>query len=385
MHSKLKGALSAMVACLVVGMLCIGVLSGCGETPAQVSADQSSEGQVDEEVKPVQVRVASVRGPLSVGLSSFMADAAEGKTHNSYLIAITSGFGEIQDAIVEGTVDIAVMQPTAAAQLYHTTEGGVSVVAISSIGSDSVVSADKRFSELSDLSDKTVYVGSMSTETLYSFTYLLDKEGLGESVTIERNGDAAEVIALMSSDRQTAAVLTEPYASAAMLRGEGRMRSVELSSVWDELSDDGSRLVGGVVVVRKAFLAAHPEAVEEFLQGLATSSEAVTNDPVSAMDQIIEMGILDSALTSENSIIGSQPVCIRGEEMAQALSGYLTVMYEYSPTSFGELPAEDFYATTLEVAEAEAEADGDAAATPDGDATAVPEGEPTADQDETAA
>ena len=40
-------------------------------------------------------------------------------------------------------------------------------------------------------------------------------------------------------------------------------------------------------------------------------------------------------------------VCITGNEMQEALSGYLEVLYQANPQSVGgALPAEDFYAFT---------------------------------------
>ena len=55
-------------------------------------------------------------------------------------------------------------------------------------------------------------------------------------------------------------------------------------------------------------------------------------------------GIIEKAAVAEKAIPACNITYLEGEEMKQALSGYLTVLCEQDPASVGGgLPGEDFY------------------------------------------
>ena len=116
-----------------------------------------------------------------------------------------------------------------------------------------------------------------------------------------------------------------------------------LSEAWDAIGG-GSRMVTGVTVVRKAFLAEHPAAVERFLAAHAESAKTANEDVEGTAALIAEYGIIEKAPVAQKALPKCAVSCLTGEEMAAALKGYLEVLFKADPASVGgAVPDEGFY------------------------------------------
>ena len=123
---------------------------------------------------------------------------------------------------------------------------------------------------------------------------------------------------------------------------DGLRVALDLTAEWDAL-DNGSAMITGVVVARRAFVEEHPAAVAAFLADYAASVEWVNTNTADAAARIGDMGIVDAAV-AEKALPYCNIVCITGEEMAGKLSGYLQVLFDAEPKAVGgKLPGEDFY------------------------------------------
>ena len=104
-----------------------------------------------------------------------------------------------------------------------------------------------------------------------------------------------------------------------------------------------SRLVTGVTVVRDEFWNENQDAVEEFLDDHEESSEFINENVEEGARLTEKRGIIEKAAIAQKAIPYCNITCITGEEMKEALSGYLQVLYEMAPESVGgELPIMDF-------------------------------------------
>ena len=207
-----------------------------------------------------------------------------------------------------------------------------------------MVTGDDSIKTFDDLAGKTIYMTGRGQTPEYVMNFLLDQAGIKDQVTIEYKSEATEVVSALAADPNATAVLPQPYATVAQSRVEGLQAVIDLNDVWDNYAGDGSRLVTGVTVVRNEFLEEHPEAVQEFLDGQATSVETVNGDPEAASELVVKRGIIDNAGVAAKAIPECSLVCITGAEMQDALSGYLQVLYDADPTSVGgALPGDDFY------------------------------------------
>lgn len=288
------------------------------------------------------VRVGSLKGPTSMGLVELMHN--EG-TQNAYEYTVEATPDAITPALIRGELDVALIPANLAAVLYNKTEGALEVVAINTLGVLYVLENGDTIHSVADLKGKTIYSTGQGTTPEFALNYVLSKNGLDPAadVTVEFKSEAAEVASAMLADAAAVAVLPEPFVTSVILQNENVRVALSLSDEWDK-AGDGSAMVTGVAVVRKAFAEENPEAVAAFLTEYAASTAYVNENPAEASVWIEELGIVAKAALAEKAIPACNIVLITGDEMKTKLSGYLTALYDQNPESVGgTLPGEDFY------------------------------------------
>lgn len=173
-------------------------------------------------------------------------------------------------------------------------------------------------------------------------TYLLKKNGLSiDDLQVEFKSEAAEVVAALSQDSQAVGILPQPFATVATTQNASLKIVLHFGEEWDKSATDGSRLVTGVTVARAAVPA---ESIEKFLKDHAASVQYVNAHPEEAAALVEQNGIV-KAVVAQRAIPDCSIVSLSGEEMKQALSGYLDALFQISPESIGgQLPDDNFYA-----------------------------------------
>ena len=313
-------------------------LTGCGAKGTAAGTKGSTAGSAASN-SSTSVRVASLKGPTTIGLVHFMDQAAskDSGLANSYSFTLSTAADEVLPSLIKGDTDIALIPANAASVVYNKTKGGVTCLNVNTLGVLSVVTADTSIDLLKDLAGKTVYLTGKGTTPEYVMNYLLDATGIAGSVTLEFKSEATEVLSVLASDPTAIGVLPQPFATAALA----------LTDAWNEAADaagDDSQLVTGVTVVRNEFLDEHPETVEEFLKGQSASVEYVNKHPEKAAKFVVEQGILESEAVAQKAIPACHLVCLTGKKLKQALAGYLEVLYRADASSVGgTLPADAFY------------------------------------------
>lgn len=333
--------------------LALGLLAGCSaqSTSANVASSVSEETSVEEtsvqeetteeSTEAVTVHVGSLKGPTSMGLVNLMKSSENGATANSYEFTMATAADEIAAGMIQGSLDIALVPANLASVLYNKTEGQIEVIDINTLGVLYCISGDESITSVNDLAGKTVITTGQGTTPEYSLRYLLDSYGITDC-NIEFKSEATEVASALAEDPMQIAVLPQPFATAAQIQNEALHSCFSLSDEWDKITSD-SRLVTGVTIVRKAFLEKQPAAVEAFLAEHAGSVEA-SKDVDTTSELVAEYGIVEKAPVAKKALPFCSLVCITGDEMKTALSGYLEVLFNADPTSVGgKLPEDDFY------------------------------------------
>lgn len=353
-----RSALRAGGLLLANGLLLVGcsAQSGSEATSAATSADSASaadatsatsaQSATEATGEAVTVHVASLKGPTSIGLVSFMDQVKKGASTGAegYTFAIATAADEIIPNVVKGEVDIALIPANAAAVLYGKTQGGVSVIDINTLGVLNVVTGDASIKSIADLADKTVYMTGKGATPEYAMGFLLTQAGIADTVTLEFKDEPTEVVSVLAADPNAVGVLPQPFATVATTKNEGLAIALDLTDAWDAAVSDGSQLITGVTVARKEFIEAHPDLVKAFVDGQTASVKAANDNPADVAPLVVEAGIIDNEAIAAKAIPGCHLVCITGDEMMAALSGYLKTLYDADPTSVGgELPADDFY------------------------------------------
>ena len=305
------------------------------------TTDPTTEPSTEPEPapEPVNVRVASLKGPTTMGIVALRDKAERGETFDSYTFDMQTDASAVAAQVVAGEADIALVPANLAAVLYKRTEGGVAVIDINTLGVLYCVTGDESITSVKDLAGKTVVLTGQGTTPEYSLRYLLEKNGVTDC-ELEFKSEATEVAAVLAADPTKIAVLPQPFATVAQVQNTELHEAFSLSDEWDAVSD-GSRMVTGVTIVRKAFLEEHPEAVARFLEEHAASAAAENADKAAL---IVKYGTIEKEPVANKALPKCGIVCISGDEMKAALSGYLGVLYAADPTSVGgALPADDFY------------------------------------------
>lgn len=319
-------------------------------TEAENTGAETGSEAVSEEEKEgsgaAAVRVGSLKGPTSMGLAYLMETAKNGETANTYEFIMAGKADELVGNIANGSLDIALVPANVASVLYNKTQGQVKVIDINTLGVLYVVASDDSISTMEDLKGKTVYMTGKGTTPEFAMNYLLAENGLGSGdVTMEFKSEAAEVASILKEDPSAIGVLPQPFASAACMQNPELKTVMDLTEQWDLLNKEGkSRMVTGVTIVRTGFLEEHEAAVERFLKDHAESAEYTSAEPEKAAQLVADIGIVEKAAMAQKAMPLCNIVCITGEEMKQALSGYLEVLSGQDAKSIGgTLPGDDFY------------------------------------------
>ena len=290
------------------------------------------------------IRVGSLKGPTSIGLVELMERSENKETGNEYTFTIETAADTLITQMVQKELDIALVPANVASVLYNKTEGQIVVIDINTLGVLYIISGDKNISELEELSGKTVYLTGKGTTPDYVLQYVLEENNLND-VKLEYKSEATEVAAVLSADENAIGLLPQPFATATMVKNSNINVLFDMNEEWNKLQgENGSMMVTGVTVVRKEFLEQNEEAVKLFLKDHKQSAEFVNANVEKAAALVVKTGIIEKEPIAIKAISKCNITFIEKEEMKNALSGYLNVLYAKDAKAVGgALPKDDFY------------------------------------------
>ena len=328
-------------------------LAACGRKPdipdtASTAPESDAQGLVPSdppaELPPeaVQTRFATLKGPTAMGLVHLMSMPGIGE-HWTFTLAGSAD--EVTPALIKGDLDVACVPANLASVLYNKTEGGVVCLAVNTLGVLYIVENGDEIQSVADLAGKTIVSAGKGSTPEYGLRYLLSENGIDpdRDVTIDWKSEHSECVAALASGAATVAMLPQPFVTAAQNKLEHLRVALDLTAEWDAL-DNGSAMITGVAVARRAFVEEHPETVKCFLPYYAQSVDWVNANPAEAAELIAAYGIIESAAIAEQALPHCNIVCLTGQEMYEKLSGYLQVLSAAAPEAVGgELPRDDFF------------------------------------------
>ncbi len=344
--------------------------AGCASSAPSSPTGSPAPGDATAE-EPVTLRVASLKGPTSIGLAALIAEsdglaadsdpvaqeagqgsAAASDEPPAYSFTIAGTADEIVPALASGDVDIALIPANLAATLYQRTDGGIRVIDVNTLGVLYGLSGDESVQSMADLAGRTVYLTGKGTVPQYTLECLLDAAGVPlDALTLEYRSEPAEVVALLAADPSAVGIVPQPYATAALAQNDTLRTVLDLTEEWDLLatrSDQSARVFGrlvtGVTVARAAVVDEHPQAVAAFVEAHRASAATAVNDPAAVAPTVADLGIVGSVSIAERAIPQCSIVCLTGAEMQDALAGYLAMLEARAPQAIGgQLPGDDFY------------------------------------------
>ena len=293
-----------------------------------------------------EVNLYVLSGPTGIGAMNLWAAADAGETENTYHVTMSGANDEVVAAISKGEADIAAVATNMAAALYNKTEGGVTVLAVNTLGVLSLLGNGQEATSIADLAGKTIYAPGQGANPEYILRYVLTGNGLDpdRDVTIQFVGEGSELLTVWQSEPEAIIMAPQPVATSILMQYEGARTLFDMTEEWDKASGGDSTLMMGCVIVRNAFLQENPGAVELFLQDYAASIEKAQSDAAGTAALCEQYGLIPKAALAEKALPYCGLTFVTGAEMKTGLSGYLQVMYDANPKSVGgALPGDDFY------------------------------------------
>ncbi|MCL2482899.1 MAG: ABC transporter substrate-binding protein [Propionibacteriaceae bacterium] len=313
------------------------VLSGCSASGTRSSAPESGASNT--------IRVASLKGPTTMGLVSMISDP------DSYLgDAVSASFDmegtadAITPKLVSGGIDVAFIPANLAAVLYSKDPEMIQVAAITTLNVLYVVTKGVDIESVDDLTGQIVYSTGLGTTPEAVLDTVLAAHNLSDQVHVRYLSEASEVAARLASSSQAIAVLPEPYVTAAMSKDPSIKVAIDLGVQFQAAT--GSPVVSGVAVVRQEYADTHSDLVQTFLKGLARSASHTVSSPDTTGILIADQGITPTPQIATQAIPRCSITTITGHSVQVALDGYLASLYRSNPSLVGgTLPDSEFYWT----------------------------------------
>jgi NitT/TauT family transport system substrate-binding protein len=330
-------------------LLAVTLLPGCGTSESdEATASGTPSATAEPTTEPTTIRIASLKGPTTMGLVELMDQVATGEARHDYQVTMYGTPDEIVPLVAQGEVDVALVPANLAAVLYNRTEGAIKVAAINTLGVIELLEDGDTIHSIADLAGRTIYSTGKGASPEYVLNYLLTSNGLDPAtdVTVDYRSEATEVAALLAAEPGAVGVLPQPYATVLQAQNPAIRTALSFTDEWADVSTD-SQLVTGVAVVSTKFAEENPEALAEFLADYRASTEFTNDNPADAAQLIADAGIVPSAEIAEAAIPACNITFIDGAELKTVLSGYLQVLFDADPAAVGgTMPGDDFYYAT---------------------------------------
>lgn len=317
-------------------------LTACG---GQANSEPE-QPETQEELTAAEINLYVLSGPTGIGAMNLWAASDAGETKNTYHITMPGTNDEVVAALSKGDADIAAVATNLAATLYNKTDGGVTVLAVNTLGVLSLLSNGQEAATVSDLKGKTIYAPGQGANPEYILRYVLTGNGLDpdKDVTLRFVGEGSELLTVWQSDPEAVILAPQPVATSILMQNENAKTLFDMTEEWDKIAGGDSTLMMGCVIVRNEFLQANPGAVELFLQEYAASIEKAQSDVEGTAALCQQYGLIPKAALAQKAIPSCGLTFVTGAEMKTGLSGYLQVMFDANPKSVGgALPGDGFY------------------------------------------
>lgn len=329
---------------LLLCLILVLSLAACGSGSKDDTKTESTAS--DGTVTYADTNVYVLSGPTGIGAANLKDLADKKETEGNYNITVVAQPDEVVAKISQGEADIAAIATNLAAKLYNKTNGGITILAVNTLGVLNVVTPDGvEVNSLADLKGKKVYSFGQGSNPEYVINYLLEKNNIDKDkdITLEYKAEGTELLTVWATDPDAVIIAPQPVATTLVVKNEGAKITIDLTDEWDKVSTD-SALMMGCIVVRNEFLNNNKATVEKFLEEYKASVEKANTNLDSTATLCETYGIVASAAIAKKAIPECNLCFINGEEMKTKLSGYLKVLFDADKTAVGgKLPEDAFY------------------------------------------
>ena len=295
-----------------------------------------------EQAEGETIQVGALTGPTAMGMVKLLADG-----EGTYEPTILGAADELMPLILQGKVDIASVPANLASTIYNKTEGGVQVLAVNVLGVLYISEFNtQELNSLEDLKGKTIYSTGQGANPEYVLRHLLTKNGLDpdKDVTIEFVAENTELATLLATNKATVALVPQPVATTAMLNNKSLRVALDVSTLWRDITTDGSQPVMGCLIAKASTVEAYPQTIAAFLNEYKASIEAANTDVEKTAGYCETYGIIAKAAVAKAAIPNCALQFTAGADMQKVLQGYYEVLFAANPQAVGgAVPEASFY------------------------------------------
>lgn len=314
----------------VMMLLSLAACGGKGDGETTTAEPESTTSYI----RDVKTKIASLSGPLGIGISKLGADRDYAYDVKSY-----ADSQQAAELIKNGEADIAVLPVNLAASLYNETNGAIKILAVNTLGVFHILENGSEIKSIADLKGKTVYSLGEGSVPEFLLNYILAENNLDGEVTVEYKADYSEIKALADEGKADIVMLPEPYAAMLASAADGVRYALDLADEWGKVSE--TPFAQGVIVARTEYIEQNPEYIETFLMQNEVSVNYLVENPQAGATLLSETGYFDSPELAQAALAGCNPSFIKGENMKAAVKAVIDMLYQADPASIGGAVPDD--------------------------------------------
>jgi NitT/TauT family transport system substrate-binding protein len=296
----------------------------------------------------LEMKIYALNGTTALGMAKMIEDSKNNTDTMNYNISLHTSADAITGSIVTGECAIAALPTNVAVKLFNKSQGKLQLLAINTLGVLYVLEdGTQNINSLEDLRGKTIYLPGAGSNPEYITAALLSSAGLtvGTDVFLDtttyNSPDALQQA--MIQGKAPIAVLPEPKVSATTSAKPTIKVALDLTKEWEDINGKNT-LVQGCLVVNTAFAKQHPQEIAKFLEDYKTSVETIQKGDQTAIDLIVNAGILPKAAIAQKALPKCNICFVAGNDMKPIMNTFCEKIFAYDKTSIGgALPTDAFY------------------------------------------
>lgn len=329
---------------LLVIVLLFSLLSSCsGKAP--INNPQPENSEQEEGANPVNVTIAGLKGPTSIGMINMIDEKALQSDKYNVEYIQEAAPDSLTGKIINGDVQISSVPINLASVLYNKTQGKVVLLAVNTIGNLYIVGTED-LNSVAQLEGKTLGMSAKGSTPDYAMNYILKQNGLYGKTELNYSLDHATLAQSVIAEDIKVALLPQPFVTQTMMKNQNVKILIDLNEEWNNATGGNSELYTGCIVINKEFANNNREFVSEFLKHYEKSVNWVLDNPKDASVLVEKHEIMPSAALVEKAIPYCGITFRKAIDAKTGLNDFYKILFDSNPASVGgSMPDDEFYFT----------------------------------------
>ncbi|HBC31010.1 MAG TPA: sulfonate/nitrate/taurine transporter substrate-binding protein [Clostridiales bacterium] len=333
---------------LLVVLFVLSFTSGCSngsvETPApDKPEDVTPATEQPAVVEPVNVTIAGLKGPTSIGMIKMIDEKALQSDEYNVEYIQEAAPDSLTGKIINGDIQISSVPINLASVLYNKTQGKIQLLAVNTIGNLYIVGTED-ISSISQLEGKTLGMSAKGSTPDFAMNYILKQAGLESKTELNYALDHATLAQSVIAEDTTIALLPQPFVTQTTLKNPNVKMLIDLNEAWNDATGGKSELYTGCIVINKEFAENNAEFVSEFLDQYESSVKWVQENQKDASVLTAKHEIMPDAALVEKALPYCGITFRKAVEAKSGLNDFYQILFDSNPASVGgSMPDDEFY------------------------------------------